>query len=212
LIGPQCFRYGALKEASPVWHEAAVDPSTLWRSDDPDRATHRSSDQTSFPAAGQRCLICPNLFVAGYRLPPRSDYYHCARPALAKQITAVSTASMPRPALTSPVSNTDSFVKTGHGHSICPPALHLHNADSRNIAFKTHNAFVPNRRGFLQRAVSKAPRTDQRSTLRLLHRRSASDTVLNVLVSGSLSGDGPFHFHCSRTQEYRYPEAGAPLP
>src|ERR1022692_211501 len=71
------------------------------------------------------------------------------------------------------------------GSSVPSPEPRFYSPDGSKRPFKTHRSFVPNREGFLQRAVSKAPRPDHPPTPESLICRGASDTVLGVLGNSS---------------------------
>src|ERR1022692_2273811 len=71
------------------------------------------------------------------------------------------------------------------GSSVPSPEPRFYSPDGSKRPFKTHRSFVPNREGFLQRAVSKAPRPDHHPTPESLICRGASDTVLGVLGNSS---------------------------
>jgi hypothetical protein len=137
-----------------------VDLSPLRRSDDCDRTTHRRSDNTPFPTAGEEyIMICPGCFIAEYPTSPHA--LTAAVPALLQPNRSIlSTALMLCPARPSSAYGADSLVLTRLGNSVFPPEPRCYNPDGSNGAFKTHSSFVPNPKGFLQRAISKAPRTD----------------------------------------------------
>jgi hypothetical protein len=133
------------------------------------------------PTPGEDCLtLCPIYSLPSRRGPAEGLLCLCALPTLDKQITALSTGAMLSPVRSCSAHITDPSTYTSPGHSICPPKPRFSTADSSTIACKTHSSVLPNWKGFLQRAVSKPPRPDQRRSPGSFCCRGASDTVLGV--------------------------------
>ena len=149
------------------------------------RATYRCSDQAPFSTGSPGRLRCRSLFIADRPTLPQAV---ATAPLATAQFSSGRAFCPPiwhPPTDPLPLYHHDLHPRAHFYPNVLPSDVPSHGLTPGHRRIKTHSSFVPNRRGFLHRTVSKPPRPRLCVALQPISSRGrgASDTVLGIIGS-----------------------------